>query len=64
MATDFVEEPFSKPKIVDGIALLEWPDGSRRGIPLRVFRIEHARAGQALAEYDARQGEVIPIRGG
>jgi hypothetical protein len=59
---EFVEEPFEV-AIRDGNAILKWPDGSRRCVPLRVFRIEHKRAGDVLAKYDAN-GEVVPIRRG
>lgn len=61
MAVDFIEEPFTV-RIVKGNAILSWPGGDRRAIPLDVFRIEHHRAGKALAEHDARCADVVPIR--
>lgn len=61
LAFDFIEEPFTV-EIKDGNAILTWPDGAKRSVPLRVFRMEHARAGKILAEHDARKAEVVPIR--
>lgn len=58
---EFMEEPFEV-EIRRENAILTWPNGSRRAIPLHVFRIEAARAGQALAQHDARTAKVIPLR--
>ena len=58
---DFIEDPFEV-HIKRGTAILSWPSGIRRAVPLDVFRIEHLRAGQALAEHDARRAEVVPIK--
>jgi len=60
MAIDFVDEPFTV-RIKDGFALLTWPDGSKRGVPLRVFREEHRRASDVLMEYD--RGNVLNFPG-
>jgi hypothetical protein len=58
---EFVEDPFEV-EIKNGVAILSRPDGTRRAIPLHVFRMDVARAIQALADYDARKAEVVPIR--
>ena len=57
---DFYDEPFEV-EIKDGNAILIWSD-RRRVVPLRVFRIEHRRAGAALAVYDANRAEIVPLR--
>lgn len=62
VAVEFIEEPFEV-AIKDGNAILSWPDGTRRSIPLRVFRIEHHRAGEALAKHDAGKAVVVPLKG-
>jgi len=48
--------------IEDGVITFTWPGGYQRGMPLRVGRICHARMETALAEYDARQAVVVPIK--
>jgi hypothetical protein len=60
---EFVEES-CEIEIKDGNVIMRWPNGERRSIPLRVFRITHARAEKALRAYDARKGEVVPIKRG
>lgn len=57
-AIDFIEDSFEV-QINRETAILTWPCGMRRAIPLDVFRMDHMRAGRALAEYDARRAEVI-----
>lgn len=57
----FVEEAFDI-AIKDGCVIIGWPGGERRSIPLRVFRMSHARADKALREYDARSADVVPIK--
>lgn len=59
-AIDFVEEPFDI-VIRRGNVVLTWPDGRSRALPLDVFRMCFARAGKALAKFDAERG-VVPIR--
>ncbi len=58
---EFVEEPFEV-SIRDGIAILKWPDGNKRGVPLRVFRIQTARCIKVLADYDAKRAVVLPLK--
>jgi len=62
-AIDYKEEPFAAPVIKDGVVILNWPDGSRRAVSLRVFRIEQARAAKAITDYDAKNAEVVAIKG-
>jgi len=59
---DFVEEPPEAVIISNGIAIAAWPDGSRRAIPLNVFRLCVSRCQRAIAEHDARNAEVVPFR--
>ena len=60
---EYDERPF-KVDIRDGVGFFEWPDGTVRCMPLRTMRIDHARVGKALAEYDARKAEVVQLRRG
>lgn len=50
-------------EIIDGNMHCKWK-GSRPDlcIPLRVFRVNLARANKAVADYDARDAVVVPIR--
>jgi len=58
---EFVEEPFEV-EIKNGNVILTRPDGTRRAMPLNVFRIDLERGVRAVAEYDARRANVVPIR--
>lgn len=52
--SDYSDEPFEVSiNKRDRVALLKWPDGSRRVVPLPVFRIEVERAVKALLNLDA-----------
>lgn len=57
MRCDYREEP-PEVRIADGVVTLEWRSGAKSSTSLRVFRITHARATAALAEYDAREADV------
>ena len=59
---DFHEQPFRVGKIEDKVVPLIWPDGDRCFVKLRNARIEHARMGKALAEYDAHLAEVVEFK--
>lgn len=61
MSVEFIGEPFAV-AIKEGFVLLIYPDGTKRSVPLRVFRIMLDRASRALAEYDGRNAEVVPIK--
>ena len=63
MATGVYSDELASISIEDGIVTLTWPNGEQRCTPLRIFRIFYARAGLALASYDARLAEVHPIKG-
>ncbi len=61
MPIEYISEPFTV-VIQDRNAILTWPDGSMRSIPLRVFRIESMRAAKAIAEYDAHKASIHSIK--
>lgn len=49
-------------EIRDGVVCCDFGGWSIH-MPMRVFRIAHARAAKAVKDYDA-SGEVVPFRGG
>lgn len=48
----------------EGIVYISTADGWTCAFPLRKFRLGMARAAKAIAEYEARNAEVVPIKGG
>ena len=59
---EYHAKPFTVGEIEDGLVPLVWPDGTVRYSKLRNARIETARMVRALAEYDAKSAEVVPIK--
>lgn len=49
-------------EIRDNIMYIQLADGRAIAFPLRSFRLGMARAAKALATYDSRKAEVLPMR--
>lgn len=59
---EFHDGPFRVGKIEHGLVPLTWADGATAYRKIRDFRIEVARGGKALAEYDSRKADVVPLK--
>ena len=59
MGAAYVERPFTLTFTEDEHAVLEWPDGERRVVPVRVLRVEHKIVEAGLAAYDKARGEAV-----
>lgn len=62
MGTTLVED-IPTFEINDRFVKWTWGGGKSKCMPLPQFRLCTARQVELLAEYDAREAEVVPIRG-